>query len=207
MIKRKNKKVLFVRFSSIGDIVLVHPVIQEYKRLYANDSVHFATKDVYLDLVQNNPDIDKSFYLKTSNFRELFHLAKILRKEKYDLLIDLHNSLRSRMFRILLFFSAKKVRTFRKPYLKRLFLIVFKWDLFPPKTSIIEAYGRAAGIQLQAEQAWDFPLLQIDKNTVQEILQKNNNSGLFRLAIMASARWKTKAWPPEYYIEFIRNLD
>ena len=112
--KVKSKKILFVRFSSIGDIVLVHPVIQEYKKLFPNDRIHFATKDVYLDLVKNSLFIDKAFYLKTSKFYELFHLAKILRKEKYDVLIDLHNSLRSRMLRFLLFFSVKKVRTFRK---------------------------------------------------------------------------------------------
>lgn len=87
-------KILLLRFSAIGDIVLTSAVVRCLKAQIGAE-VHFCTKDVYRDLVAQNPNIDKVHTLDGS----LFELLLRLRKENYDLVLDLHDNLRSRLVR------------------------------------------------------------------------------------------------------------
>ena len=87
-------KVLIIRFSSIGDIVLTTPVIRCVKNQKGWE-VHYLTKEGFESLLRNNPYIDKIHTLENTLISEL-------KKEKYDLIIDLHNNLRSHKIRWLL---------------------------------------------------------------------------------------------------------
>ena len=50
-------KILVLRFSSIGDIVLTSPVLRCLKKQVADAEIHFATKSVFADLVKYNPNV------------------------------------------------------------------------------------------------------------------------------------------------------
>ena len=86
----KTLKILIVRFSSIGDIVLTTPVIRSLKH-HSNTQVHFLTQHRYHSILTNNPNVDKVFFLGDS----LYQVVQDLKEEKYDYIIDLHNNLRS----------------------------------------------------------------------------------------------------------------
>ena len=53
------KKILIIRFSSIGDIVLTTPVIRCIRQQVKDAEIHFAVKKTFLPVVQANPYIDK----------------------------------------------------------------------------------------------------------------------------------------------------
>ncbi len=57
-------KVLVIRFSSIGDIVLTTPVLRCLKQQRPELSVHLLTKQAYKSVVAHNPYIDKIHYLQ-----------------------------------------------------------------------------------------------------------------------------------------------
>ena len=61
---QKPLKILVVRFSSIGDIVLTSPVVRILKN-QLNAEVHFITKNVYKCLIENNSNIDKIYSIDT----------------------------------------------------------------------------------------------------------------------------------------------
>ncbi|MGK7396147.1 MAG: glycosyltransferase family 9 protein [Candidatus Cyclobacteriaceae bacterium M3_2C_046] len=84
-------KILILRFSSIGDIVLTTPVPRAVKMQITDAEVHYCTKIQYRDMLTANPYIDQVICLENS----LNHLVKILKKEKYDSVIDLHHNLRT----------------------------------------------------------------------------------------------------------------
>jgi len=88
-------KILIVRFSSIGDIVLTTPVVRCLKTQIDNAELHYVTKTQYQSILQNNPYIDRIFFLKES----LLDLIRELKREKYDVIIDLHNNLRTRLLK------------------------------------------------------------------------------------------------------------
>jgi ADP-heptose:LPS heptosyltransferase len=86
-----SKKILIIRFSSIGDIVLASPVFRCVKKQLENVEIHFLTKSAYKIVTSSNPYIDK-FYYYNDNLKQL---QEQLKNEKYDYVIDLHNNIRS----------------------------------------------------------------------------------------------------------------
>jgi len=128
-------KVLVIRFSSIGDIVLTTPVIRCLKQQYPDANVHYLTKSAYGPLLINNPHIDKLHYLQD----DIGEVITVLKKEKYDHVIDLHNNLRTMRVK-----KALNVMSYAYPKLniKKWLLTNFKIDLMPDK-SIVERYFEA----------------------------------------------------------------
>ena len=84
-------KILILRFSSIGDIVLTTPVVRTVKTQIDNVQVHFATKAQYREMFITNPYVDKMHYLGDS----LSQLIQELKKENFDYIIDLHHNIRT----------------------------------------------------------------------------------------------------------------
>ncbi|MFM7839710.1 MAG: glycosyltransferase family 9 protein, partial [Chitinophagaceae bacterium] len=84
-------KVLIIRFSSIGDIVLTTPVLRCLKKQRPDLELHYLTRAEFLPVLAANP------YLHTLHpvHHSLADCIPGLRKEKFDLIIDLHHNLRS----------------------------------------------------------------------------------------------------------------
>jgi ADP-heptose:LPS heptosyltransferase len=117
-------KILVIRFSSIGDIVLTTPVVRVLKTQLDEAEIHFITKIQYKGLVENNPYIDKLFFLEN----DLNALIEKLKAEKYDYVIDLHNNLRTRIVKWKL---KVKAFSFRKLNLEKWLLVNFKINQLP----------------------------------------------------------------------------
>jgi ADP-heptose:LPS heptosyltransferase len=84
-------KVLVIRFSSIGDIVLTTPILRCLKQQIPGVELHFLVKKNFLPVISHNPYIDK-IHTMGSNVRECL---PDLRKENFDHVIDLHHNFRS----------------------------------------------------------------------------------------------------------------
>ena len=125
-------KVLVVRFSSIGDIVLTTPVMRMLKMQKAAE-VHYLTKKKYASLVENNPYISKVWTLEDS----LLAVISELRKEKFNYIIDLHNNLRTAILKLSLW--RIKSYTYHKASLQRWLLIKLKINIMP-KGHLVDRY-------------------------------------------------------------------
>lgn len=84
-------KVLIVRFSSIGDIVLTTPVIRCLKSQIPNVEIHYLTKASFKIILENNPHINRLWTINKS----IDEVVSALKKEKFDYLIDLHHNVRT----------------------------------------------------------------------------------------------------------------
>ena len=109
----RKTKILIVRFSSIGDIILTSPVIRCIKLQHKNVELHYLTKYKYKDILFQNPYLDSCHYYN-NNFSELI---KNLKQEKYDIVIDLHNNMRSKILRLAL---ATKNYVYNKENFKKI---------------------------------------------------------------------------------------
>ena len=86
------QKILVIRFSSIGDIVLTTPVVRAIKQQIPGVSVHFLVRKGNEMLVRDNPYIDKvHLYEKCDS-----SLLETLRNEHFDFIVDLQKNHRSR---------------------------------------------------------------------------------------------------------------
>lgn len=127
-----KKKILIIRFSSIGDIVLTTPVIRCLKEQLDDVEVHYATKQSFEVLLKDNPYIDKLHLLKA----DLKTLIKELRSEQFDYIIDLHNNLRTRIIKTAL---LKKSYSFKKLNFEKFLLTNFKVNRLP-NIHIVDRY-------------------------------------------------------------------
>ncbi len=115
---KNQTKILIVRFSSIGDIVLTSPIIRCLRLQKKNVEIHFITKEKYKDVLALNPYLDKVHHYKDN----YFELIKKLKDEKYDIIIDLHNNLRSIWLRLNLRTTSY---VFKKENFKKFLIINF----------------------------------------------------------------------------------
>ncbi len=129
-------KILIIRFSSIGDIVLTTPVIRCLKQQLPDAEIHFLTKKSFLPVVEANPYIDKIYSIQ-KNIEEV--LLK-MKGEKYRYIIDLHNNLRSRMVRIGL---GTRTFSFNKINFQKWLITNFKINRLP-HVHIVDRYMRPA---------------------------------------------------------------
>lgn len=139
-------KILVIRFSSIGDIVLTTPVVRCLKKQLPNAQIHFVTKAAFKTIIETNTNIDKCYYLQNS----LGELIRQLRKENYDVIIDLHNNLRSLMVKMQL--NAPSF-SFNKLNLRKWLAVNFKWKVLPEK-HIVDRYidtARFIGVKNDGE--------------------------------------------------------
>jgi len=86
-----TKKILIIRFSSIGDIVLTTPIVRAVKTQLKDVELHYCTKAQHAPILRENPYIDQIHVLKDG----LFPLIRKLKEEKFEWIIDLHHNIRS----------------------------------------------------------------------------------------------------------------
>jgi ADP-heptose:LPS heptosyltransferase len=135
-------KVLVIRFSSIGDIVLTTPVIRLLKTQLDDAEVHYATKIQFKSIVEHNPYIDKIHYLEGN----LSEFIKQLKLEKFDYVVDLHHNLRTLLIKLAL---RTRTRSFNKLNFKKWLLVNVKLNFMPSKHLVDRYIEACAELQIR----------------------------------------------------------
>lgn len=125
-------KILVVRFSSIGDVVLTTPVLRCIKQQLKNVELHLLTKQAFRNVIENNIYIDKLYSIQD----KLSEVIQDLKKENYDYIIDLHHNLRTFKLKLAL---GKKTFAFNKLNPEKLLMVNFKINRLP-QIHIVDRY-------------------------------------------------------------------
>ena len=131
--ENKPVKVLIIRFSSIGDIVLTTPVIRCVKKQLPGAEVHYLTKFSFKSILESNPYIDKLHLLKEN----LNDLLPILVNEEFDYVIDLHHNVRTMKVKQAL--KKSEAFSFNKLNIPKWFFTALKINLLP-RVHIVDRY-------------------------------------------------------------------
>ena len=129
-------KILIIRFSSIGDILLTTPVVRCLKeQIYGESEIHYLVKKDFSLLLENNPYIDVIHEFDDN----LNAVTEGLVKEGFHYIIDLHKNIRSQMVKRRL----KGMHfTFNKLNVQKYILVNFGIDLLPD-IHIVDRYFEA----------------------------------------------------------------
>jgi ADP-heptose:LPS heptosyltransferase len=188
-------KVLIIRFSSIGDIVLSTPVLHSLKN-QGNHEIHYALKASFRDVLLHNPYIDKLHYLENS----LPDLIRRLKKEKFDLIIDLHKNIRSFRVKNLL---QKKSCTFDKLNWEKWLLVNFRINKLPD-IHIVDRYFKPLekiGI-VNDGLGLDYFITEKDKEEARKIYSAFS---VDYIAFSIGGNHNTKKYPSEKIVETIEK--
>jgi ADP-heptose:LPS heptosyltransferase len=156
-------KILIIRFSSIGDIVLTTPVVRCIAKQMPDTEIHYICKPAYENILGNNPYIKQIYFFEPDNP----NLIQKLKTEKFDYIIDLQNNHRSRKLtrKLHILYS-----TFPKLNIKKWILVNFKINLLPD-IHIVDRYFEATKVLPQIIEndfsGLDFFIDEIDRKKIE----------------------------------------
>jgi lipopolysaccharide heptosyltransferase II len=205
--KTAPTRILILRLSSIGDIVLASPFIRVLRQRFPQAQIDFVVKAQFADLVRSNPHLNTVFTLDTTKGRRgLAQLKSTIRTRSYDLIIDIHNNFRTAYLRRI---SGASIVTFKKYKLQRFFLIKFGLDFY---RSIVPVYQRyidsVAALQVRDDGLGpEFFVIPDASVRVASVLSSMGlQSDKSTIAMAPGAGFLTKRWPSDYFIEIAGKL-
>ena len=125
-------KILLLRLSSIGDIVLTTPVIRCLKQQLPNCEIHFLVKKQFKAVLEHNPYINQLHLFDG----DLSKNITSFKKQNFDWIIDLHNNQRTFLLKKRLGIKSK---SFNKINLEKALMVRLKWNRLP-NIHIVERY-------------------------------------------------------------------
>jgi ADP-heptose:LPS heptosyltransferase len=192
------KKILLIRFSSIGDIVLTTPIIRCIKQQLPDVELHVLTKTVYRSIYAANPYINKVYEYR-DNLKELI---RELREEHYDFVVDLHKNWRSLRVRLALHCPSA---SFPKLDFRKFIYTKLKLGRMP-KVHIVDRYFKAVEkLNVHNDhQGLDFFFYEGDVMHYED-LPETFREGF--VAIVIGGQHTTKILPEDKVVEVIEILD
>jgi heptosyltransferase-2 len=182
-------RVLIVRFSSLGDVVMATAAARYLKAQGAE--VVFATKAAFAPLLAGQDCIDEVWALEDGGLRGLARRAKA---GGVTGLLDLHGNLRSRA---LGWFCGLPLVRWEAGTLNRRLRVLFpkrKQKDLPP---VAQRYVEAAARLLGREAAATLPQLRVEGASrlwAEDWLAGQGHQGLPLLAVAPGAAWASKRW-------------
>ncbi|HTX87945.1 MAG TPA: glycosyltransferase family 9 protein [Bacteroidales bacterium] len=192
------KKVLVIRFSSIGDIVLTTPVVRCLKNQLPEAEIHYLTKTRYAPLLSSNPYIDRIHCYG----EDYGILLKTLKAEHFDFIADLHRSLRSRYILLNL---RRPHATFSKLNLRKWMLVRMKIDRLPHIHVVDRYFGAVSPLGIRNDgKGLDYFIPPPEEIRPGDVFPAA--AGGF-IAMAIGARHQTKILPVEKAAEVCRKAD
>lgn len=190
---RDIKKILIIRLSSLGDLLLTTPLIRSIINKYPHLEIDFITRYEFSDALKYNPNLSNLFsYNKNGENKKLF---EDLIGRNYDLIIDLQNNNRSAGIVQSL---SRPVAKFHKPNVKKFLLVNFKINMFKQLLSIPERYADAVKeVELDDE---GLELFVPDK--IKSRISKDKR----HVGFCPGSKHFTKMWPEQYFIDLGNKL-
>lgn len=190
-------KVLVLRFSSIGDIVLTTPVLRSlYQQIGAE--VHVLTKRAFAPILEPNPYVARVFSFE----KDIHELLPALHEEQYDHIIDLHHNLRSLRLKLVL---RRPSSAFDKLNLEKWLLVNTGLDLLPD-VHIVQRYMAAAahlGVQYDGQGLDHF--IPPDQEIHLPRLYPHLTEGRY-VAFALGATHATKRLPPDQMLDICQQV-
>ncbi|MBR4147742.1 MAG: glycosyltransferase family 9 protein [Bacteroidales bacterium] len=192
------KKILLIRFSSIGDIVLTTPVVRCLCQQLPEVELHVLTKSSYQAIYAANPNINK-VYEFSGNMKEV---VRRLRGEHYDFIVDLHKNWRSWRVRMAL---HRPSASFPKLDFQKFLYTKLKIGKLP-QVHIVDRYFKAVeklGVHNDG-QGLDFFFGEGDEMHYED-LPETFRDGF--VAVVIGGQHATKILPEEKVVEVCETLD
>jgi len=207
-----NFKILIIKFSSLGDIILSTAALRAIREKFANNfKISFLVGEESKDALLRCPYIDELLVADLKNkdrgLMGLLNLAKTLRKKNFDMIIDLQNNRKSHIL------SFLTLAANRYGYDNKKFGILLNHrikDEKPPIDPITHQFRilKMLGIDLTDPHLELWPNDE-DRQYIEDFLSSqwlNTNQKIIGINIGASGRWLTKSWPQAHIVKLCEEL-
>ena len=185
-------KILIIRLSSLGDIVLTEPFARELRRIYPAAEIDYTCKPQFVDIVRHFDTIDSIIpYDKTL----AYHQA--IAHRNYDMVYDLQTKFSS--FLICLFAIPAKLSLYQSYRDRR--RIIVRQHLKQGISSTVDSYLNALPSDQRPKPGTQTPAPVLSNvGRLEELL---SDSSKLKVGIFPGAAHPTKMWEKESYAKLI----
>lgn len=199
-------KILIIRLSSIGDVVLTSPIIRSLQTQFPEAELHFLTKAAFAPLLDHHPAL-----AQVHRFAGDMHATVAeLKAEGFDYIIDLHRNIRSAILKIRLGVPSASYTKDRWPV-----LLYTKYKLGKlPDRHTVERYAHALR-KLQSEPALPLELsselepLELFLPPEAHTMAAQIRGRYFNqppIGVVLGGKYATKRWPNAHFITLLNQL-
>ena len=191
-------KILIIKHGSLGDIINATSVITATRQKYKNSEIDILTSSSYSSLFKK---MHKSFVVHEDNREGIlksFKLLFFLNKKKYDLIIDLQNSNRTKYYALFLKIFSKVIINGTHQYAN----FKYSYNKYDPPSVIDGLVNQVKLIKIEALSRPVLDFLQTDANESFPFLDKD----FFIINPGCSNRNDYKKWSPQNYLIICKYL-
>jgi heptosyltransferase-2 len=192
------EKILVIRLSSLGDVVLTTPVLGALKDRFPHSEIYFLTKARYGDVLRADPKISSLIeFDEEGRHKGLYGFMRLvseLRAKDFDLLVDLHANLRSFLLRCLVKSRIKLKYNSRR--LLRFMMVHFKSKTKGVLHTVDSYLEVLRKIDVEAQDRNPRIFLPQEEMSFSEhfLLERGVVKGDIIVGVHPGAKWQTKRW-------------
>ena len=194
------KRILIIQTAFIGDVILATPVIEQLKKNYPDAQIDFLLRKGNESLLMHDQRINHLLIWdkKKGKYKELFRLLKLVRANRYHLVVNLQ---RFASMGLLTFFSKGSIKVgFDKNPFSFGFDLAIRHDL---DNGHHEVERNLSMIQTFVDDSFCRPSLQIPQDIFEQV--KKYQSAAY-LTLAPTSVWFTKQFPKEQWIRFLQTI-
>ncbi len=200
------RRVLILRFSSLGDIVMATPLIRSARAAFPTAQIDMIVRADFLDLIKDNPHLDAKIALpRDSGVKGLLELRRRINRERYDLIYDAHRSLRT--LTLMPWLKAGHRAYYKKHYLRRSAALTLKLPLLGTRRMLERFIDpvKPFGIHYDGKGPEIFVGEKSKESARAKITVEKPKGGLV-IGLIPSAQWPGKRWPLDRFREVVEKL-
>tara|TARA_Y100000385_G_scaffold219581_1_gene229039 strand:+ start:297 stop:1364 length:1068 start_codon:yes stop_codon:yes gene_type:complete len=207
MIQRKDKSILVLRFSALGDIAMTIPVLRSFFNTYPNQKIIFVSRahvEPLFKEFENLEFIGVDLERDYKGLKGLFKLFTFLRRKNVKAVADLHNVLRTKVLRFFFNLTFTRVQSIDKGRAERKKLTQKKNKKFKPLTPVhyryCDVFGRLGYHVDFANHEYPIKPFLSENSSEQILLSKTNTKKIIGIAPFASFAGKN------YPLDLMQNV-
>jgi ADP-heptose:LPS heptosyltransferase len=209
----ESMRIIVLRFSAMGDVALLAPVVKSFIASYPQHQLTIVSRPKFaafftgIQNVQYFPaEVDRTY----SGLTGLIKLFNQLRKNKPNLVVDLHDNIRSRLICFLFKLIGKQVVRFDKGRVQKNQLTRKTNKVRSELPHTVERYKRAF-----MKAGFEFSIVDGPYMDSTEESESNVETWLKKMDLIKNELWiglapfaahKTKIWPVENYFDLIADI-
>ncbi len=204
------RRILVIRLSSLGDVILTTPLINLIQKTFPLARIDFCTKEQYAFIVRSNPKVHKVIKAKNDLSHDaLKDLRQLIKMSNYNMIIDAQNNLRSIYLRSI---QDAKIIVFKKYSIRKYLLVNFKINLMKDLPPISIRYREMIKEFASLEDIKKKTLPEVftdavSERSIEKMLESLEITKETKLVcIPAVSKHFTKTYPAEYYAEIINKF-
>tara|TARA_Y100000310_G_C20656818_1_gene802409 strand:+ start:267 stop:1427 length:1161 start_codon:yes stop_codon:yes gene_type:complete len=207
------KKILLIKFWGVGSVILASPLVSTLRKRFPKSKIFFLTMSKNRGLYEKNSMINSFIYSKIEGVGSslgFLNLINSLRKERFDLVVDLEQF--SRTSTIISYLSGAKTRIGFNTKGQWREILYTKKANFDDNLYIVENYlnlAKKIGIEAKYSKLVPITFSKKDTTELERILKKNKikkTDRLIGINVNASNFAKQRRWPMENFIKLTDSI-